>query len=220
MSTVNSPLMRSIFKAIAEKTGKTPQPGFVRLEQLADNSKGVYSFPIKRSTGNVLPTETRLDENDAFFATHARVRIKLENPSRPGSGVYQTYPNQVAIPPVANEVVADDLESIFNSYLNVKVNNVDVLKAVDMQNSRVVSMAQQTAATNRSEQNSYDGLIDLHSVIRLGGSSTIEINLSTPSYAGKLVQNTTAATRIYVSLDFYGFLVTGGSALGEASLNY
>jgi hypothetical protein len=212
--------MRSIFKAIAEKTGKTPQPGFVRLEQLADNAKGTYIFPIKKSTGNLLATENRLDENDAFYATHARVRLKLEAPTKPGSGVYQTYPNQTAIPVVANEVVADDLESIFNSYLNVKVNNVDVLKAVDMQNSRVVSMTQQSAATNRSEQNTYDGLVDLHSVIRLGGSSTIDIALITPSYSGKLVQNTTATTRIYVALDFYGFLVTGGSALGEVSINY
>jgi len=220
MNTVDQKLMRQIFKGIAEKTGKTPQVGFIRLEQLADNSKGVYQFPLKKSTGSVLATEQRLDENDAFFATHARVRLKFEDPAKPGSGVYQSYPNQTAIAPTAGEVVAADLESIFASKLNIKIDNRDVIKAADMNNSRVVLTSQQSAASNHSEVDSYTSLIDLHGVIRLSGSATIEINLDTPSYSGKLVQRTTGSGRVYVCVDFYGFLVTGGSALGEISVNY
>lgn len=216
---INEVQQRRIFDAV-KALGKGAQPGFLRLEQLADNSKGRYTFPVKKSTGNVLATEQRIDENDLFIATHVRLRLKLENPALPGSGAYQTYANQTAIPVVASEVVAADVESHWNSRLNIVVDSLEKLKAFDMNLSRVVPTTQQSAATNRSEIHEYDGYVPLHGAYFISGSKNNEINLDTPAYAGKLTQNTTAATRIYLSLEFYGFLVPGGSAIGEANINF
>lgn len=211
---------RAIFKEIVAKTGKEPQPSTLRLEQLADGSKGLHTFDHKKNSGTRLATEIRLDENDAFFATHVRLRLKAELPTKPGSGIYQSYANQTIFPAVASEVVIADLDAEWNSVLQLTVNQKEVLRAFDMSDSRVVNTSQQSAGTNYSQSNSLDGFLPFHGVVKLFGNSTAEIKLNTPAYAGKLVQHVTAATRIYLSLEFYGFLVVGGSSSGEIAFNY
>lgn len=220
--TIDIIQQRAIFKEIQAKTGSTPQPSMLRLEQLTDNSKGVHVFEHKKTSGSRLATEIRLDENDAFFATHVRLRLKQENPTKPGSGVYQSYANQTAIPPVANEVVAADLDAYFNSLLQLSINQREVLKSFDMTDSRAVGTTQQSAGTNYSESHSLRGFLPLHGVIRLAGNSSAEIRLISPSYTGKLVQTVAnfATSRIYVAIEFYGFLVVGGSSAGEIAFGY
>lgn len=213
--TINEIQMRNLFEKIkAQTNGKIPQPGFLRVEQLADGTKGRYTFPVKKSTGNVLAMEQRLDENDAFVVTHVRVRIKQEEPTKPGSGIYQTYVNQTAITLAASEVVAADVESHFNSKLNLVVDNTEKIKALDMSNSRVAPTTQQSAATNRSEAHEFDGFIPLHTGQVLYGSKSNDLNLDCPAYPTKYTQHTTLTTRIYVAVELYGFLIPGGSAIG------
>lgn len=216
---INEIQQRKVFEAV-KTLGKGAQPSFLRLEQLADNSKGRYTFPVKKSTGTVIPTEVRIDENDMFVATHVRLRIKQEDPAKPGSAMYQSYGNQTAIPVVALEVVAADVESHWNSKLNIVVDATEKLKAFDMGLSRVVPATQQSAATNRSEQHEFDGYVPLNGAYFLSGSKNNEINLDTPAYAGKLTQNVAGALRIYLALEFYGFLVPGGSGLGDVNNNF
>ena len=213
---------RAIFKEIAAKTGKEPQPSVLRLEQLTDNSKGVHVFDHKKTSGTRLATEIRLDENDAFFATHVRLRLKEEAVAKPGSGIYQSYANQTAIAPVANEVVAADLDSYWNSLLSIVNNQREVLKAFDMSDSRRVGTAQQSSGSNYSEIASLNGYLPLHGIVRLAGNSSAEIRLAAPAYSGKLVQHVTAfaTKRIYVAVEFYGFLVVGGSSAGEIAFGY
>lgn len=213
--------MRQIWKALAEKSAgtKKPQPSTIRLEQLAKNSAGVYEFPVKKTAGNVLQTEIRLDENDAFFATHARVVIKMEDPAKPGTGVYLTYPNNTVLTNGTTGIVVDDVEAIFNSKLNIAVNSSESLKALSMQQSRCVRTTQQSALTNRSEQYGFDGFVPLNMVLRLSGADTTIVRLDTPSYTGKVVESATAV-KLFVAVEFLGFLVPGGSAIGEATYNF
>jgi len=211
---------RAIFKEIAAKTGKEPQPSTLRLEQLSDSSKGTYVFDHKKTSGTRLATEIRLDENDLFLATHVRLRQKRELPTKPGSAIYLSYANQQIITAVASEIVIADVDAQWNSTLQINVNQVQKIKAFDMSDSRVVPTSQQSGATNYSETSPLAGFLPLHRILQLSGDASAEILLLTPAYAGKLVQDATAATRIYLSLEFYGFLVVGGSKAGDIAFGY
>lgn len=218
---INSQQMRAIFKGLYDESKAkglpAPQVGFLRSEILADPNKSIYKFSIKESGGSTaLPTEQRLQDNDAMFAKYARLRLKQEDPTKPGQGRYITNVDTGHVTAVALQVDLVDLASLWNSKLQLLIDQKEVLKGVDMRDSMVL---RNDAATPRGVNHTYDGFVDLHSLVRLGGSASIEVNLILPAFQ-RLIQHTTAATRIYLSLDFYGFIVPSGSALGQVSINY
>lgn len=211
---MNTQLNRAIMNKIAETTGKKPQPGYLRLEQLTDNAKGTYQFFIKQNSGSVLPMEKRLSENDLFVATAVRLRIKCEEPTKPGSAVYQSYENSTVFA-VNAELTQEDLASIFNSYLQVVTNQTETIKAFDLSGSRIVPTTQQSSATTRSGSENADGWLELVGGLPLSGTDNIDINVVSPSYSGKLIQYVALLTkRVYVAIEFFGFLVPQGSKLG------
>lgn len=219
---ISAQQMRAVWKGLNEnavaKGLPAPQTGFLRVEMLADKNSSTYIFNFKQN-GSTLSTEQRLNDNDAFFAKYARLRIKEEDPAKPGSGQYQTFANATAIAPVLNEVTQEDLDSLWNSKLRIVIDQKEVLKGLDMNASRCVNTTQQSAGTNRSESHPYDGYIDFNNLIRLGGSASIEVALILPAYS-RLIQHVTSNKRIYLAIEFYGFLVPQGSALGSVNLNY
>lgn len=194
---------------------KIVSPSFLRLEVLAENAKGQYSFSVKKDVGTAFPTEKKLDINDAFVIVDMGFYLSRENVLTPGVSVLQTYPNVIYFPAEAGNVTNEHLESFYNGSARIKVNDTTFIEGIDTQSSRVVRTTQQTAATNESERLTGDGLQQLPRTITLLGSDKNEIELNVPSFSGQQVQYVTAPEKVRLVLFCKGFLITGGSNLGN-----
>lgn len=210
----------AIYKGtVARFNGKLVQPSFLQSEVALQNGKAAYPFAINQNNGvSLANSEKRLNQNDAFVASHLGIFIKKEDSAKRGSGVLQTYPNSSYLgADEATYFAFADMEAIWNSYLNVKVGDVVFGEAIDMRNCRSVRTTQQTSATTKSEQLSFDGYIPVEPIITFDGANKNELVLNIANWAGQLIQNSTAnaGATIYVVLKAFGFLVTGGGHISK-----
>lgn len=221
----NAQRQNAVFRTIQAKAPNSIiQPGaFLRSEVLLQSGQSRYAFNLGKNVGNPRATERRLDQNDAFIATHIALMLLAENPATPGVGVLQTFPNPVAFVAEANNVNPAHLENIYNGSLSIKVDDKVYSDGLLLAPCRVVNTTQQRAgatadgANAYSEKKGWDGFIELSPTITFDGSRKNEVYLDIPVWNGQQAQYVTAATRIYAVLIQYGYLATGASNVGQLS---
>src|SRR4051812_478157 len=83
--------------AVSKFPGKLVQPGFLLAVIALSNGKAAYAFAIIQNNGFAARAdEKRLNQNDAFVASHVGLFLKREDSAKPGSGQLHTYPNATA----------------------------------------------------------------------------------------------------------------------------
>lgn len=223
VALVVSDRQRAILQRIRETVGAkgiTPDkvsPSFLRVAVLMDPAKSQYSFIVKKDVGSSLVHDLKLDPNDSFVITDLGIRLLAEVPANPGTGVLQTYPNVQVFPAVAGEVTHNHLNIFYNGKLELKVDDTVYGPAIFTNEMLCVRTTQQTSATTFSERFGKDGTVEMNPDITLNGSVKNEITLTVPTFAGLQIQQSTATTRNYVVLYCLGFLIRGGSNLGNLS---
>jgi hypothetical protein len=200
-----------------------PQPSYLRIEQQIVSGQSQYSFNIKNDSG-VSATENKLDQNDAFVVSKVGIALFKEAVvsgvrTQPGTGVLQYYPNATVFAAEAGNLDPAQLENFWNSNLEVKVADTVYFDSLWMKPSRTVRTTQQSSATNKSEAFLYDGLFDIDPIITFQGSRKNDIVLQLPNFNGAQQQYVTANERVFVTLLFWGILITGGSNLGRIDYN-
>lgn len=119
---------------------------YLRLEQPLVINQSTFTFPIlQTSSGSVQrPTEVRLDQQDAFFATSCKIYLL------PGGGtataplsnmVPLTYPNAVTVPTGAAQ-----LYSLYNGFLKITINKSVIVPSYPMLNFMQIPQTQLTGA--------------------------------------------------------------------------
>jgi hypothetical protein len=214
---------RAILTRVREKVAKnniSPEkvsPSFLRVAVLLDPSKSTYTFETKKDVGTIVANDRRLDNNDSFVITDLGMMLLAENPATPGVGLLQTYPNNQVFPAVANEITPSHLNVLYQGSFQVKVNDTVFVEAIPTNKMLCIRTTQQSAAGNFSERFGKDGTVELNPDITLNGSQKNQITLNLTTFSGLQIQHVTAATRNYVVFYAYGFLITGGSNVGQLS---
>jgi hypothetical protein len=193
------------------------QPSKLRVAMLADASKSTYEFNIKKDQGTSLIHDRKLDINDSFVVADLGVMLLGEDPTKPGIGLLQSYPNNTVFAAEASNVTPAHLNIFYNGGYRVKVGDTVYAEHIATENMLCVRTTQQSASGNFSERFGKDGTVPLNPDITLNGSAKNEITLNVPTFSGLQIQYVTAATRIYVVFVAYGFLISGGSKLGSMS---
>lgn len=190
------------------------QPSYLRVAVLLDPSQSEYAFQIRKDVGVSLKHDRKLDQNDSFVITDLGIGLLAESPANPGTGLLQAYPNNIPFAAVAGEVNPLHLNTIYNGFYKIKVDDTVFAESIPTDSMLCVRTTLQSAATNFSERILKDGTVPLTPDITLNGSKKNEITLGIPTFAGMQIQHATAATRNYVVFRAYGFLISGGSSLG------
>lgn len=175
-------------------------PSALKVKVTLENNKSNYRFDIQAASGQAAD-EIKLDINDSFFCTHIGFYLVAENTAGNLNVPYQTYPNEVVF---ANTGTVADLEAIYKGTLDVKVQSTVVYEDIDLQRFRAVPQTQQTAATDRSQQDPYQGLMELTPNLFLNGRASNEINVNLPTQGGVDWAGTTTFENkiVFVALGF------------------
>jgi hypothetical protein len=187
------------------------------LEQQLLTSLTSYIFPVLSNdngpSGSRFATEQRLNQQDTFIASSWGVFLAEPSSLNASNFILQTYPNALVFT-TTNESVA--LETIYNSYCKIAVNNTVVLPYWSLSRHRFVPQTMQTATITGVENGNPYSQIDLssdgyHPVepnILFVGSKGYQIQVILPAalaavgpytrmriqYRGVLAQNTTIIT--------------------------
>lgn len=120
--------------------------GYLRLEQLLNNSATYFNFPIlNNQTGQgqpIRPNEVRLNQQDAFFCTSIAIYLATASATAAAFPLL-TYPNPVSFP-----TGAASLYAFYNGRASISVNNSVIVPQYPMSNFLLVNQTQLTAATN------------------------------------------------------------------------
>jgi hypothetical protein len=119
---------------------------YIRSEVTLSTSIANYHIPVlvnDTQNGAVRVNERRLNLQDIFVATEISVLIGVGTATNTKAQLY-SYPNQTAFTSSSD----DDLWSIYNGYLNLTVNNQQVLPAWDVLKHYYVPQTQQNTNFN------------------------------------------------------------------------
>ena len=119
---------------------------YLRSEVSLSTSIANYHIPVlvnDTQNGAVRVNEKRLNLQDIFVTTELSVTIGIGTSTATASKLY-SYPNQTAFTSTSD----DDLWSIYNGYLNLTVNNQQVLPAWDVLKHYYVPQTQQNSNFN------------------------------------------------------------------------
>ncbi len=176
---------------------------FLRLEQVLVTTRAQYQFPIlvnnNGPANTLLNTETRLNQQDSLISY--AWGFFVANPSSATDTTFRlnTYGNPQTY---ATALAAVALNTLYNSYFNIAVNNKIVLPAWDAFRHMIVPQTQNgvgvTAQTifNQDElDGSGDGFYPIEHNLVWIGSQNIVINLIMPAALGTV---NTAFTRAVV----------------------
>jgi hypothetical protein len=187
------------------------------LEQQLLTTLTSYIFPVLTNdngpSGSRFNTEIRLTQQDSFIASSWGVFLLEPTSATAATFIAQTYPNALVFT-TGGESVA--LETIYNSYCKITVNNDVILPVWSLSRHRYVPQTQQTALIVGVENpNPYsqidlsqDGFHPVEPNILFVGSKGYQIQMILPAalaavgtftrlriqYRGVLAQNTTIIT--------------------------
>jgi hypothetical protein len=119
---------------------------YIRSEVALSTSIANYHIPVlvnDTQNGAVRVNERRLNLQDIFVATEISVLIGVGTGTNTKAPLY-SYPNATAFTSTSD----DDLWSIYNGYLNLTVNNQQVLPAWDVLKHYYVPQTQQNTNFN------------------------------------------------------------------------
>ena len=116
---------------------------FLRLENQLLTNKTQWQFPVLNNqnnfSGTIFPTEQRLNQQDSFVSAMLGVFVSNPTSNTVANFVLHTYPNAQVFT-TAN--TAASLETLYNSYLQLAVNNDIILPAWDVSRHRLVPQSQ------------------------------------------------------------------------------
>ena len=184
-------------------------PSYLRSEVLLSTTAASYHVPVLvNDNQNGTPTvrEQRLSLQDLFIVSNLQI-VLTSGSSTTGSAKSYTYPNLTAF-----STGAAQLYTVYNGYLNIQVNNQNVLPKWSMLQHLDIPQTQQNtnfnAATATSpaqysiDQVSFDefGMVVCEPNLVLNGASNIQASIILPAAPTTLDSNT------YVAVIWYGIL--------------
>lgn len=184
-------------------------PSYLRSEVALSTSAASYHVPVLvNDNQNGTPTvrEQRLSLQDLFVVSGIQILL-TSGSSTNGAAISYTYPNRTAF-----STGAAQLYTLYNGYLNIQVNNQNVLPKWSVLQHLDIPQTQQNtnfnaaSATSPSQftldQASFDeyGLQVCEPNLVLNGASNIQASIILPAAPSTVDANT------YVSVIWYGIL--------------
>jgi hypothetical protein len=219
-NTVNARLVYENAKLILKDAGVDLQTAkltqsFLRTENQLILAKNQFQFPMINNqpnfSGVIFNTEQRLNLQDSFVAAMWGVFLSQPASNTDATAILHAYPNVTLF----TAPIAAALETIYNSYFSLAVNNDIILPAWDASRHRFVPQTQNgviiTAQTVTPEDQidlSSDGFFPVEPNLLFIGSKNSVLNLIMPAalaaigaftrlsviFRGVLAQNSTIMT--------------------------
>jgi hypothetical protein len=193
-----------------------PETSLLRVEQPLVNGQGKYTFDIIKK-GPVGLTEKKLEYNDIFIASALGVYLKIEDTTKPGTGMLRTFPGQ-ANTTGANFTNVTDIEALYNGRIQLKTGQVVTYEGIPMVHFKRVYEAQGITAGSQGEFSVNSSALFLPEQLTLCGDKTYDINIEFPSYPGSNYQATVTTMQTSLVFIVYGWLVKNGSQLPKNNL--
>lgn len=198
------------------------EPGMIRVEQKLVNSKSLYQFDILQgNSGQTMPTETKLDKNDVFFCWGIGVYLAAFDTTKRSKAVLQTFPNPVIFgaAPGSGTPQVEDLESVYNGNLTVKIGTTQFISQMPTRNFRYVPQTQQNTHISVApglgliqfnQLKPFDGQYEIEK-LRFSGLDQIDIRVELNPFTGGSFNYEAATANFENHLVFVaqGFLVKG-----------
>lgn len=177
-------------------------PSYLRSEVLLSTSAASYHVPVLiNDNQNGTPTvrEQRLSLQDLFIVSQVQILL-VSGASTSGNAKAYTYPNLTAF-----STGAAQLYNVYNGYLNIQVNNQNVLPKWDILKHLDIPQTQQNTNFNSATATSpaqftidmvnlnTDGLEVCEPNIVLNGASNINASIVLPAAPSTLDSNTYVA---------------------------
>jgi hypothetical protein len=149
---------------------------YLRSEVALSTSIANYHIPVlvnDTQNGASRVNEKRLNLQDIFITTEIAVLIGVGAGTATAAKLY-TYPNST----VFTSATDDNLWSIYNGYLNLTINNEQVLPAWDVLRHYFVPQTQQSASTTDQWSASSDAFYPVEPGIVMNGAANINFQLT------------------------------------------
>lgn len=206
------------------RAGVISTPSYLRLEALATGSTSQFLFNTLDTSGTKSVTERRLKLNDTFTITDVAFYIQADAATTQNSptdtertkGRLYTYPNP-NVTAIGNK--SDELESIYNGFLQLRIDSTTFIDAFPMRQFYRVGTSQAvTAATNQNgiARDEWPlgmyGRSEMLPSIELNGQANIEWSINLPT-----AQDCSAPASSYINLVliFMGFLNQGAASVQQ-----
>lgn len=149
---------------------------YLRSEVALSTSIANYHIPVlvnDTQNGASRVNEKRLNLQDIFVTTEISVLIGIGTGTDTKAKLY-TYPNTTAFTGTSD----DDLWSIYNGYLNLSINNEQILPAWDVLRHYFVPQTQQSASLVDQWSASSDAFYPVEPGIVMNGAANINFSLT------------------------------------------
>jgi len=149
---------------------------YLRSEVALSTSIANYHIPVlvnDTQNGASRVNEKRLNLQDIFITTEIAVLIGVGASTATAAKLY-TYPNST----VFTSATDDNLWSIYNGYLNLTINNEQVLPAWDVLRHYFVPQTQLSASTTDQWAASSDAFYPVEPGIVMNGAANINFQLT------------------------------------------
>lgn len=160
---------------------------YLRSEVALSTSIANYHIPVlvnDTQNGASRVNEKRLNLQDIFITTEIAVVIGVGTATNTAAKLY-TYPNST----VFTSATDDDLWSIYNGYLNLTINNEQVLPAWDVLRHYFVPQTQQSASTTDQWSASSDAFYPVEPGIVMNGAANINFQLTANGAPASVLAN-------------------------------
>ena len=149
---------------------------YLRSEVALSTSIANYHIPVlvnDTQNGASRVNERRLQLQDVFVCTELAVFIGIGTSSNTAAKLY-TYPNATAF----TSATDDNLWSIYNGYLNLTINNEQILPSWDVIRHYFVPQTQQSASTTDQWAAGSDAFYPVEPGIVMNGAANINFQLT------------------------------------------
>ena len=149
---------------------------YLRSEVALSTSIANYHIPVlvnDTQNGASRVNEKRLNLQDIFVTTEIAVLIGIGTATNTAAKLY-TYPNATAF----TSATDDNLWSIYNGFLNLTINNEQILPAWDVLRHYFVPQTQQSASTTDQWAAGSDGFYPVEPGIVMNGAANINFQLT------------------------------------------
>jgi hypothetical protein len=161
---------------------------YLRSEVALSTSIANYHIPVlvndNQNASGPRVNEKRLNLQDVFVTTEIGVFIGVGSSTATAAKLY-TYPNST----VFTSATDDDLWSIYNGYLNLAINNEQILPAWDVIRHYFVPQTQQSASTADQWAAGSDGFYPVEPGIVMNGAANINFQLTANGAPASVLAN-------------------------------
>jgi hypothetical protein len=150
---------------------------YLRSEVALSTSIANYHIPVlvndNQNASGPRVNEKRLNLQDIFVTTEIGVFIGIGTSTNTAAKLY-TYPNATAFTSTSD----DDLWSLYNGFLNLTINNEQLLPSWDVIRHYFVPQTQQSASTTDQWAAGSDGFYPVEPGIVMNGAANINFQLT------------------------------------------